>query len=966
LAPPAGDPQETMATDVHHPSEPPRPEDGALRFGRYADASDGTRDRLLDRPVTLRSAPAEAADNLLAEARFLARMPYPGLPCVHDFARDDAGAALVMPALNGLTLSAAVAARAAGQTVAAIADPVACTLTFLAICNALRAAHLRGVVHGDLGPDLIILTDDDQVVIEGWGKAMGLVDKPPSMRTDDLQRDIRSLGSCLFFALAGAPPPIVDGHLGALPPEHAVRIPGMLLATIRKAIASSAAGGFSSMAELRGELIGFLAGRAPQMPDAVDSAWGGWRRAAAILLLLVLAAGTVLAVNWRSLSSYATWGKPLVDDDFADAGPQAAWKSRWTTRGDWQHTGGRLVSDASYDCAALFRQRLSPPVAIEYTGFLPSNVRPGELSVWWCEGDPFSVRWGDDVDNTRSWFVQAGAYDNSWSSITQTPERLRQQFSAFRLTPDREHHFRVEIDVQRLAMWVDGVKIMEHLPLVPLGDGYIGLYTWNAGKSFDNVRIWQQPIPAKVSPLVIGDEALRAGRHADAIAAYSRVATAHRGQPLGAQAIYYQGLAQHLQGLHIQARHTWKDLPEGRLQQQAECLSIEHLLKGSDLNNAVVLFTRLWQSHPDLHGILRERWQVCGQKLTQENPLRMAAVDEWINLRDATFGDDLASGWMIANYYNRIGRWEEIVRRFAGQHREVAKAMLALGRNAEVLAADWSTSAEKITARFNLGDIVRLADDPEVNRNLRAALLCKLGRAAEAAKLTPFPAQIYLGGLDQLLATDALRGEANTALIAVGRLAEAAGDGVAGSPQSGRSGTAMLLLGRIDEAEQRKAETIAHRTLACLMSGRVEDARVLRAKLTPNRNRGSNVPWFLLMVGLPMIDEALGETGALRRALEHGATQTSGWGGRCAVVCAAALDPAKEEAVSNMPWRTEAEAWLQIARALRAELAGDRVAAQAAWRAYVSLPPTKRLLEASLPSIDAEAIARWRIDRPIR
>lgn len=86
-----------------------------------------------------------------------------------------------------------------------------------------------------------------------------------------------------------------------------------------------------------------------------------------------------------------------------------------------------------------------------------------------------------------------------------------------------------------------------------------------------------------------------------------------------------------------------------------------------------------------------------------------------------------------------------------------------------------------------------------------------------------------------------------------------------------------------------------------------------------------------------------------------------GWGGRCALVCAAALDPAKDAAVSAMPWRTEAGAWLHVAQALRGELAGDRAAALTAWRAFAALPPIERLLEGHGPSLEVETFARWRI-----
>jgi hypothetical protein len=229
-------------------------------------------------------------------------------------------------------------------------------------------------------------------------------------------------------------------------------------------------------------------------------------------------------------------------------------------------------------------------------------------------------------------------------------------------------------------------------------------------------------------------------------------------------------------------------------------------------------------------------------------------------------------------------------------------------------------------------------------------------------------AQIYCGGLDALLAQDALGIGANAALIAVGRLEEAAGAGVPGSPHSGNDPQALVLLGRLDDAEKLKADTRLPRMLQLLVNGRLEEARERRTALgyssthhAPN-NHGSSCPWFGQTLGAAVIDAAFGDTGALRTALEEGATQTNGWGGRYALVCAAALDPAKDAALSAMGWRTEAKAWLLVAQALRGELANDRGAALESWRAFKALPMIERLIgEGHSPSVDVEIIAAWRI-----
>jgi len=128
-----------------------------------------------------------------------------------------------------------------------------------------------------------------------------------------------------------------------------------------------------------------------------------------------------------------------------------------------------------------------------------------------------------------------------------------------------------------------------------------------------------------------------------------------------------------------------------------------------------------------------------------------------------------------------------------------------------------------------------------------------------------------------------------------------------------------------------------------------------------NRNAYFNSRWFAQGVGLALVDTVLGAPNALRQALEKGALVTDAWGGRMAVVCQAALDSTKDADVLAMTWKTEAQAWMCIAQALRGELAGDPTAARAGWQAFASLPGTQRMLDGYNLSLDIETCAAWRL-----
>ncbi len=951
-----------MATEQENQPADPQPPASALRFGRFSTDEKGqTSDHLLDRMVLLRCVPTAEAAELQAEARFLARMHAPGLPCVHDFVRDDAGAALVMPGVRGITLTAAIAARAGGQATPAIADSTACSLSFIDVCKALQAAHLRGVVHGALSTDVIILGDDDHITIDGWDTARQETARPltrrlcaggampEQMAVDDLQRDIRAVGACLYAAITGVIP-----AMDASPPPDP-RIPHSLLAVVRQAMASSAVSGYRTIAELRSDLVGFLAGQSPQETEAVAPA-RRFRLLAACLLLALLAGGAIAAMVWQPLRNYAIWGSPLVEVDFSNAG----WKSGWGSIGRWEQRDGRLVSAGEQECALYFKRRLSPPVAIEYTGrFEAENA--GDLSVWWCEDDPAGVRSGNNsIDRTRSWWVQAGAYDNSWCCVWQTPARLRQQVNPRIVEPGRDHRFRVEIEGNRLRMWMDGEVVLDHRDSFPIGNGIFGIYTWDPGKSFDDVRIWQQPLPAQISPLAIGDEAMRSGRLADAASSYGRIAEEHRGTPLGIEALFFQGLAMHRLGSRDLARNLWQEMPDGQLRQRAECISIDDLVADGDIEKAADRFATMWNGRPAIRNDLRQRWQSCGELLRSARPVRRPELERWIALRDATFPDDRASAWLVAEMLGLLYRWEDTVRRFPDEHRAVYKALMALGRNRELIASSWARPSERARARCNLGEVDGALGSKALDPELRVELLCKAGRAAEAARLDPCLSQLYLGGLDELLARNEVGDRTAFMLVALGRYEEAAR--ISDPAQTWAVAAALTLLGRFDEAERRThADYGLFRLIASVAAGHSELAQSQRQDLRLNPTRLSFAPWFGQIVGLALIDEALGAHGALKPALERGAAISDGFGGRCALVCAAVLDPAKDAAVRDMPWRTEAGAWLCIVEALRSELAGDRAASLAAWRQFTALPPTARLLEGNSPCPEIEAFAAWRI-----
>lgn len=216
---------------------------GAIIDGRYAivallgqgDAGVvyKARHQLMNRIVAVRMLPAELSSNQEAleifrqEAKSVSALNHSGIVSVHDFGVTAEGQAyLVTDFLEGASLADLLSAQEplAWQKVVSI---------FCQVCAVLAYAHKRGVMHRDLRPNNIILTDSgsNSPDVKVTDFFVGKSDRPsiaesqqllsdsqarfilPYMspeqilgRAIDQRADIYSLGCVIYQCLAGKPP----------------------------------------------------------------------------------------------------------------------------------------------------------------------------------------------------------------------------------------------------------------------------------------------------------------------------------------------------------------------------------------------------------------------------------------------------------------------------------------------------------------------------------------------------------------------------------------------------------------------------------------------------------------------------------------------------------------------------------------------------------------------------------------
>lgn len=207
----------------------------------------------------------------LDEGRALARFQgHPGVVSVLNFFRDNGTGYLVMSFVEGLTFKEYLE-RSGGRVPYATALPIVS-----AVMDALRAVHEAGMLHRDVSPDNIFITQQGQVKLLDFGAARNSVGEQsqslsvilkPGYAPEEQYRskgrqgawsDVYALGATFYRALTGDVPPESLDRLERdelVPPsQRGIPLPPGAEAALLKALAVRATQRFQSVRELQDAL----------------------------------------------------------------------------------------------------------------------------------------------------------------------------------------------------------------------------------------------------------------------------------------------------------------------------------------------------------------------------------------------------------------------------------------------------------------------------------------------------------------------------------------------------------------------------------------------------------------------------------------------------------------------------------------------------------------------------------------
>ena len=262
---------------------------------------DKAHDTLIDRTVAMKTfghgfGSEELQKQFMREAQILGRLSHPNIVSIYDLGTNEDGSAyLVMEFVPGKTLESVMAAQGA--------LPLARVGVWAGdLANALHRAHRASIVHGDVKPANIFVTDEGHIKLGDFGIARyatqlsgtgKLVGTPAYLSPEqikggaqDHRSDIFSLGIILYQMATGVRP--FDGSsvtavcaqiVAAEPPppsRHNPQLPKEFDRIVMRCLAKDPDARYASGESLAASLYPFARSKAEAAPNRFDFSW--WKR----------------------------------------------------------------------------------------------------------------------------------------------------------------------------------------------------------------------------------------------------------------------------------------------------------------------------------------------------------------------------------------------------------------------------------------------------------------------------------------------------------------------------------------------------------------------------------------------------------------------------------------------------------------------------------------------------------------
>jgi eukaryotic-like serine/threonine-protein kinase len=461
----------------------------------------------------------EMRRNFFKEAYIAAQLSHPMIIPIYSIQSEGELPYYTMPYVEGETLLQIVKKTQAGEkkgefSLSTLGSIPSLMHIFWSICQGIAYTHSKGIVHGDLKLENILVGNYDQVLIIDWGIADYLDRQTPSKGTPgtlpylaperafaskiEKTADIYALGVILYSLLTLRPPfqrtniqrfrktaaleRLLD--LSEVAPHR--DIPPQLANIAKRCLAFSKEERYQTVEQMLADLQSYREGSPKWMPLSILNVQqpADWSFQENITLAKQLAL--------THQTDMVEWVNMMISKNGFSGNIRIETKVRFKKEG----------------------QGIGFLLALPET--TPSCIDNGYL-LW------------------------IGSHHNPIAQLFHSQVEVLRQDN-LELQEEVWHVLKIEKQDLHVRLFLDGKEVLNYLSHIPVSGTYIGLILRDADLSIDSLHLFVSSYSAKVSCLAIGDAFLSNGEYAKALAEYRRIAFSFPGQMEGREALFRAGI----------------------------------------------------------------------------------------------------------------------------------------------------------------------------------------------------------------------------------------------------------------------------------------------------------------------------------------------------------------------------------------------------------------------------------------
>lgn len=450
------------------------------------------------------------------------------------------------------------------------------------ICEIIRHAHRKGIIHGDIKPGHIIVQSFNDVQLKGWehsaaadqqdrttlGTPMYMSPEQARKERCDQLSDIYCLGSTLLHLITLRLPLYNDhpptfwsmkqqGHYDDFTAEELKVIPPSLVAIIRRCLASDRLKRYQDVEDVRRDLRSFQRGLPVEAGKEKKRTRGAGAGLFIVLLALVsVLAATVYYTQSRQTPAAVTW-TTLYQESFSQA-DQESLRKNWVScyfnadntqqriprtkeqPDSWVTENGYLrpqpFTSAQLRHNTIYRQAHlhdAFDLSLEVLGY---RSRP-QLQIIFNGRDRFSgyALAFDQEDHRHLVLTKLGASEPLASAVLDQA-----------IVQNQTYHILIKRRNDHLSVLLDGTRVLHAIDLVPLNGPehqFFGFESNHLATHIEQVKISAPPHQQGLNTLHIPDHYLNHGNPATALVWYDKLRSDHQtNHSIAPYALFRSGL----------------------------------------------------------------------------------------------------------------------------------------------------------------------------------------------------------------------------------------------------------------------------------------------------------------------------------------------------------------------------------------------------------------------------------------